>query len=240
MAVKQFDIEGVGPVSIHKRKGSRSLRVSISATGAVKVTIPYLVSYAAGLAFARSRADWIASNRPAAATSLAQGSQIGKAHRLKFLTADVSTPSSRISGSEIRILRHPSMVITHPAVQKTADSAAIRALRLQAARLLPGRLQVLAAKHGFTYTSVNIKRMTGRWGSCDNQRRIVLNLYLMQLPWPLIDYVLLHELVHTRHMNHGQDFWDTFIACEPEAKVLRKAIKQERPVLMPVMPAPPV
>jgi hypothetical protein len=123
------------------------------------------------------------------------------------------------------------MMASHPEVQKAALSASMRAMRLEAAKLLPGRLQELAERYGFTFNSVQIKQLKGRWGSCDSKKHIVLNLFLMQLPWHLIDYVLLHELVHTEQLNHGDGFWRRFLSCEPRAKLYRSQIRKEQPIL---------
>lgn len=240
MAAKAFEVEGIGTVHIYKRKGSRSLKLSIASDGKVRLSIPFWTTYAAGLQFARSRADWITTNAPDEAGVLEHGHRIGKAHRLVFLSGQVETPSSRLAGSEIRITRPASMLRTDPAVQAAATKASIRALRLQAAKLLPPRLRLLAEKYDFSYSDVQIKQLKGRWGSCDAQKHIVLNLFLMQLPWQLIDYVLLHELIHTKHLHHGPEFWDEFTRHLPHAKTLRKAIKNQKPVLMPVDTTPDV
>lgn len=80
-------------------------------------------------------------------------------------------------------------------------------LRKQAKRILPTRLHELAAAHDFHYTRVRINSARTRWGSCSNQGHINLSLYLMILPQRLSDYVLLHELCHTREMNHSPRFW---------------------------------
>ncbi len=81
------------------------------------------------------------------------------------------------------------------------------ALRKQAKAILPPRLRELAARHGFHYTRISITSARTRWGSCSNKGHINLSLYLMILPLRLSDYVLLHELCHTREMNHGTRFW---------------------------------
>lgn len=231
MAVKLFEIEGIGTVHVYKRRGARSLRLSITADGKIRITVPYGASYATAVDFAKSRSEWIAECIPEETSLLGHGQRVGKAHRLAFYRADVPEPSSRLSGSEIRISRPRHMLASHPDVQAVARKAAIRALRLQTSKLLPVRLKSVADMYGFTFTSVRVKQLKGRWGSCDAQQRIVLNLFLMQLPWDLIDYVLLHELVHTKHLNHGQGFWEEFLRHEPKAKLLRSAIKTHRPVL---------
>lgn len=80
-------------------------------------------------------------------------------------------------------------------------------LRKEAKRLLPARTLHLAEKHGFKFTEVKIQSSKGRWGSCSRAQSINLSLYLMLLPAHLIDYVILHELCHTKEMNHGVNFW---------------------------------
>jgi hypothetical protein len=107
----------------------------------------------------------------------------------------------------------------------------VRALRAQAEASLPGRLGELAGRYGFSFRSVAVKQLTGRWGSCDSKQNIVLNLYLMQLPWELIDYVLLHELTHTRIMKHGPEFWTARSDLLPDAKARRQVMKQYRPAV---------
>jgi len=79
--------------------------------------------------------------------------------------------------------------------------------RAKAKRKLIRRLGYLAAKHGFTYNRVFIRNQKTRWGSCSSRRNISLNVKASLLPQELMDYVILHELAHTRVKNHGKDFW---------------------------------
>ncbi|MDL2290159.1 M48 family metallopeptidase [Paludibacteraceae bacterium OttesenSCG-928-F17] len=80
-------------------------------------------------------------------------------------------------------------------------------LKKEAKRLLPERINVLAEKYGFSYSSVKVQSSKTRWGSCSQGKSINLSFYLMLLPWHLIDYVILHELCHTKEMNHSDKFW---------------------------------
>jgi len=77
----------------------------------------------------------------------------------------------------------------------------------QAHILLPPRLAVLAQQHGFQHEQVRIKNNHSNWGSCSGKNNINLNFRLVTLPAHLQDYVLLHELCHTRIKNHGPQFW---------------------------------
>lgn len=219
------------PVTIYKRRASRSLRLSISASGEIRVSIPTWAPYNAGLAFAQSKYDWILSQRKPAQV-LAEGQPIGKAHHLRFVPkAGLGKPSSRVIPGAVLVSYPPQLTITDPAVQKVARSGSIRALRAQARQLLPQRLDKLAETYGFSYKSVTIKQLKSRWGSCDQDKAIVLSLFLMQLPWEYIDYVMLHELTHTRIMRHGPDFWAAMIEIQPDAKNLRKRLHEYQPVL---------
>ena len=80
-------------------------------------------------------------------------------------------------------------------------------MRKEAKRLLPNRTKQLADKYGFTFSDVKIQSSKTRWGSCSRAQSINLSLYLMLLPADLVDYVILHELCHTKEMNHGANFW---------------------------------
>lgn len=82
----------------------------------------------------------------------------------------------------------------------------IESLRRQAKAQLPGRLAEFAARYGFTYNRVAIKHNSTNWGSCSSKGNINLNLSIMRLPRVLQDYVLLHELCHLRHQDHGHAF----------------------------------
>lgn len=90
-------------------------------------------------------------------------------------------------------------------VQK-ADPQQVDAMRRQAKAELPRRLAELAARYGFSYNRVTIKHNSTNWGSCSTRNNINLNLNIVRLPAPLRDYILLHELCHLRHHDHGQAF----------------------------------
>ncbi|MFC1872643.1 M48 family metallopeptidase [Chloroflexota bacterium] len=89
---------------------------------------------------------------------------------------------------------------------------------------LKDRLSHMAIKHGFTYNKVNVRDQKTRWGSCSHKNNISLNVKLIVLPEELIDYVILHELVHTLIHNHSSKFWaelDKYTNSKIMAKRLR-------------------
>lgn len=237
MAFKQFDLTG-HTVKIYKRRNSRSLRLSVTHSGDIRVSIPIWAPYSAGVTFAQSRLGWIRQQLPVERNYLAHGQAIGKFHRLLFVPYDGSKPSSRVGQTEI-VIKYPAQLdAASSPVQRCAQAACIRALRHQAEQLLPQRLAQLATQYGYSYKSISIKQLKSRWGSCDQQKNLVLNLFLMQLPWHLIDYVLLHELAHTKVLQHGEPFWTEMQKTRPAAKQLRKALRSHQPVLLSNTPVP--
>lgn len=231
MATKQVSLENIGTVTLYKRRGNRSLRLSISAHGEVRVSMPHWVPYKAGEQFALSKTDWILAHRAKSPNpALEHGQHVGKAHRVYFEARIAATKvSTRLTPNEIHIVHPASLTADHPSVQTAARSASIRALRKEAEQLLPQRLQTLAAKTGLAYRNVGVKHLKSRWGSCSSAKDITLNVFLMQLPWHLIDYVLVHELTHTKVMRHGAPFWEELEKHMPSAKRLRKEINQHQP-----------
>jgi len=82
----------------------------------------------------------------------------------------------------------------------------IETLRRLAKAVLPPRLAELAERYGFTYNRVTVKHNATNWGSCSSKGNINLNLNIVRLPRVLQDYILLHELCHLRHQDHGHGF----------------------------------
>ena len=80
------------------------------------------------------------------------------------------------------------------------------------------RLYHLAKEHGFICNNVSIREQRTRWGSCSYKNNISLNLKLVLLPKELIDYVMLHELVHTRIHNHSKKFWACLLYTSPSPR----------------------
>lgn len=99
-------------------------------------------------------------------------------------------------------------------------------LRKEAKRLLPDRTRQLARQFGFVVSDVKIQSSKTRWGSCSHKKSVNLSLYLMLLPAHLVDYVILHELCHTKEMNHGDKFWTWMDkVTDGKSKAMRKELK---------------
>jgi predicted metal-dependent hydrolase len=98
--------------------------------------------------------------------------------------------------------------------------------RKKAKSILTSRIEQLAQEHGFRYNRLFIKNQRTLWGSCSTMNNINLNASLVRLPQELQDYVILHELVHTKIKNHGDGFWERLGQILPRAKALRRRLRQ--------------
>lgn len=231
MAQQSFTLPSGVVVAMYKRRGTRAIRLAIKADGTVRMTIPFWVSYAAGKEFALQKQEWIAQHAVAKHIHY-DGQPIGKAHHLSLIASEIVTkPSTRIKNQQV-VVQYPStMDYMDQLVQEAIERAALRALLAESKQLLPQRVAQLAAQHGYQYKSLHFKRLKSRWGSCDNQTNIIFNAYLIQLPWNLIDYVILHELAHTRILRHGSDFWDEMRTTLPDVQQRRKDLRAYQPQL---------
>ena len=98
--------------------------------------------------------------------------------------------------------------------------------REEARENLEKRLSELAEQHNFQYNRVSIRSQRTRWGSCSSKDNISLNMKLLHLPQQLIDYILLHELVHTRVKNHSKDFWNELETVVPNARTVDEQLRE--------------
>jgi predicted metal-dependent hydrolase len=104
--------------------------------------------------------------------------------------------------------------------------------RAASGKKLTDRLYQLAETHGFTCRHVTVRQQKTRWGSCSPKNTISLNIKLALLPGELADYVILHELVHTRIHNHSKKFWAELDKYVPNSKALAKRLRKNETVLL--------
>jgi len=227
MAQKIVTVAGIGPVTFQKRGNTRSIRLHVQGSK-VKVTLPSRVPYAIAEKFLLARKAWVLENiTPASVINI--GAYIGKQHRVNIQYRDTSRPSSRVSDTAISVTLPAGLDSQSSEAQRIIIKACEKALLQETKSLVVPRLQDLAYEHEFVMKSASVKRLRSRWGSCDTHKNIVLNSYLAQLPWKLIDYVLVHELAHTRHLDHSSAFWQEVGAIYPDYQQRRKATKAYSP-----------
>lgn len=201
------------------------------------MSMPYWSPYSLGIAFAKSKSNWINERISKQNVPLLHpGAKIGRDHRLSYVR-DYRFKKTKAVVSTNSIVVTSSRRYDDPTVQLATQRASERALKYQAQLVLPEQLALLAKKYSFRYRDVRIRKLTSRWGSCSSDNVITLSYFLVQLPQALIDYVILHELNHTQHLHHGADFWDSLDKIVPDSKQLRKRLKMYQPRVIPAFPS---
>lgn len=100
------------------------------------------------------------------------------------------------------------------------------ALRYEAKRIFPSKVEQLATQFNFEVSGVKINKSRTRWGSCNTKKSINLSYFCMLLPEYLVDFIILHELCHTKEMNHGERFWSLLDSItQGKSKELTKELK---------------
>lgn len=129
-----------------------------------------------------------------------------------------------IERQRARAERERSAGLTYPA-------EAIAALRRRALAELPARLHTLAAGVGLAASRVSIRNQRSRWGSCSAKGHICLNWRLVLIPDEVRDYVLIHELMHLRRLNHSPAFWRLVAEACPDYEASRRWLRENRQTL---------
>ena len=100
-----------------------------------------------------------------------------------------------------------TLVICRASEQDRLNSLLERWYRTQAARLIEQKVRRLTARLGLSYARLTIRGQRTRWGSCSCKGNLSFNWRLIMAPEPVVDYVIIHEVVHLKEMNHTRRFW---------------------------------
>ena len=140
---------------------------------------------------------------------------------------------------QLEIVEHQKQSLVLNGSFKLSESASDRAeivferwYREQARRILPERVKWYADQFGFQYEGVKITSAKTRWGSCSSKGSLSFSWRLILAPIEQVDYVVVHELVHTIHHNHSRRFWKKLEAVMPDYKERKKWLRNHGPKLM--------
>lgn len=228
MASSTIYIEDIGSVRIYRRRGLRNIRITVENNGSVRLSLPWYVPKSAGLKYIASKREWIKKHQAEIShKGWEDGQRLTENHVLKVHTRTGQRATS-IAGPDYLQINLPES-LSESQYQKTLDKKVTEFLREQCIKNIVPSLFAAAKKEGFKVKEVKVKKLKSRWGSCSQERVIVLNLSLARLPSSLSEYVIYHELAHTRHLNHSKDFWEEVGRHLPDYKERRKALRRFNP-----------
>lgn len=207
-------------VRILRRSFQRRLRVSVKANGEVLVTSNRSVPTTALIRFLAETWDWV--DRALGKVQRIQGRFppklfvegeeflfLGQPRRLQFVATTGRRASVRLDSAQLLALVPQSLWTTfdgkvpHPEWREPVR----RFYESQGRLLLASRVDVFASLMGLKPTALSFRCQRSRWGSCNSRGRLSLNWRLVAAPLTVIDYVVIHELAHLRHLNHSPQFW---------------------------------
>lgn len=219
-----------GVVKIRRIKSSRYIRLRVGHDGALQASLPPRASL-------RLVEELINDSRQKlrgtiAATQqkqlvLTDGIKIGASHTMRVIEG--ASFSVKVKPPDIIVSLPPGADINSSYTKSSIRPHIVKALKVEAKAYLPRRLSYLANIFNFEYSKLRYSSAGTRWGSCSSGKTISLNIWLMQLPIELIDYVLIHELCHTKELNHSRLFWSLVVACDADYKSKRREMKEYRP-----------
>jgi len=211
LETQSIEIEEIGSVTITRRKGTKRISVRIKPDGSVQVLHPWFTGQKEVLGFVLQQAEWIKTHQKKMVGKRiyyrADETLKTKNHSIQLVAVDQGKLQAVIKGDRVVITIPRDMDEHSEQVQGFVKKVVTEVCRKEAKELLPARTRELALLYGFTCEKVYIKNLKSKWGSCSSLGNINFNLSLMLLPDHLIDYIILHELAHTREHNHGAGFW---------------------------------
>jgi hypothetical protein len=225
MTAKVVQFTQIGPVSFQRNRRSKNIKIRVKPDQSVHVSFPWYALSAEVVNFVNKNTSWIILQQQKMAVKKPE-MLTGTVIQSKLHTIEIK------KGEKLKAIRKNNLIEifvddfesekSRLFVQGNIESV----YRFEARKILPGRLAELAQIYGFQFNKVGIRNNKRNWGSCSGRNNISLNLQMMKLPEELIDYILLHELVHTKIKNHGPQFWEKLDEITGEkARELAKKVR---------------
>ncbi|MBN2601378.1 MAG: M48 family metallopeptidase [Candidatus Marinimicrobia bacterium] len=228
----------IGTVEFVASKRARRLNISIRHNHSIRVAVPFGISLQNAYKFVDDHLDWIKNalqhvrrieiiRQPRFDSSFRT-----RDHQLVLQIHDKQYFSYQISTENITVYYPATVNAEDDNVQKIILKAVIETFREEAKQYMPDRVALLANRFGFKFNRVFIKNLKSRWGSCSARNNINLNLQLMRFDDDVIDYLILHELLHIRIKNHSRDFWQALEKIYPRFRDAREILKSAKPYIL--------
>ncbi len=210
---RSITVPGIGLVLITKKSNASRLKLRVHPQKGVLVTIPRHVNFSEGERFVNQNLEWLLDKLKAQYQKNNHNKfspdSVFKTRKLDlfFHTHTKTGIKAVLKGFDIIINYNEDEVdFNSDAVQDFIKKFILKSLKVEGAEYLLKRLRDISASTGIKYKDGSVGTAGTRLGSCSSRNDIILSCRLMLLPNELIDYVILHELSHVIHKNHGDKF----------------------------------
>jgi predicted metal-dependent hydrolase len=198
------------------RSRRRTIALIVQKDGSLVVRAPLQAPEKFIREFVASKADWVRKQK-VRAQKIARAVAHAYVDGEKFLYLGQSYPLKIVSPRRTALTLGTGFELSRSALPR-AEAAFVRWYKRRAAELLSERVRLLAAKYGYRPSKVRITSARTRWGSCSPQGTLSFTWRLVMAPAAVIDYVVIHELVHLEIKNHSPKFWGRLGERLPEYK----------------------
>jgi predicted metal-dependent hydrolase len=232
MSDQIITVDGIGQVLFCKKSHIRKMSIKMRPFHPIRVTFPARVSKGVAMNYLLSKQEWVIRTRIKIQHIEKKASEVRQFYfedqkkNIEYIKGTGEKPGVSVKGEMIRISVPVGFETSHPLVAQAIKTGILEKMRRRAKMILPQRVEYLANSYGFNYNRIFIKNMRTRWGSCSYANNINLSMFLLNLPEHLVDYVILHELVHTIHKNHRPEFWEKLERVCPNSAAYAKEIRQ--------------
>lgn len=210
-----ISVEGVGDVVVSKRHNCVQIRLTVHPEKGLQMSIPFRVSYADAERFIFSHRDWIAETMKAQQQKGVRRKFTPQSHftcRSTTLRFEPTSNQTRILYAKVNnfvvtVFYNPELVdFDLDTVQNFIKKVLLASMRKEAESILFPRVNEISQRTGLKFRKVSVGTAHTRWGTCSSRDEIILSCRLLLLPDYLIDFIILHELCHIAHKNHGAKF----------------------------------
>jgi len=219
---------------IRSKKRKRTLSLRIDDDGRVIVQVPYRTPEKDVTAFVRSRQAWIEKNL---ALYRQRSRECGKPRRFvsgdTFLYLYDTYPlevCDRGKGRPLALV-HGSFQLDRGSHEK-ARELFVKWYAGRAREIISERVDHYRRQLGLPPIEVRITGAQSRYGSCSADNRLSFSWRLIMAPYPVIDYVIIHEIAHIKHKNHSKRFWDFVESVMPDYRQRRHWLNENNHLLM--------
>jgi predicted metal-dependent hydrolase len=212
------------PIEVRENPRVRRLSVRVYPGGDVRVSVPRGTPAHIVQGFIDKHREWI--ERKVAQYSVAEDAELPVAIDLAS-TGDTWVVHYREGRPGFRQPADQVLEVRHPAGDTDeARRILARWATAEAVRSLEPWLAAISQETGLVYQTVQWRRQRTRWGSCSRRGTLSLNVaILFQLP-EVVRYLFVHELAHTKHMNHSSRFWSLVESHEPDWRSLDRQLTE--------------
>ncbi|MEM9244080.1 MAG: SprT family zinc-dependent metalloprotease [Pseudomonadota bacterium] len=229
---KQKAFDWLPDYTTRRSKRAKRLSLSISRDKGLEVVLPLKCSERHVVPFIQEHRQWVEKHLAKAVFNPTKEDAEALPHSLRLAALDETWAIDYVTSDtkpKISVFKaHQELIVTGDITDTIyCKWLLLHWIKRKARRYLSLDLEKLSTETGLNYAKFSLRGQKSRWGSCSEDKNISLNYKLIFFPADIVRYVIIHELCHTVHLNHSQQFWQLVGHFLPDYHQLKKQLKEE-------------